>query len=403
MKPNDIICNFCGKGRTQVKKLLAGENAMHICSDCVELCYGILQNNEVKIENTIEKKFNLPTPREIHKHLDDYVISQDQAKKTLSVAVYNHYKRITSKTKTKLQKGNVFMAGPTGTGKTLMAQTLANHLDVPFVVTDATVITESGYAGEDAEVLIHKLFQAADYNVQRAERGIIYVDEIDKKAKRNDFVSLSRDVSGEGVQQSLLKLIEGTRVTVPNKPQHNPEKLVIDTTNILFIVGGAFVGLDEVVANRLGKAKIGFNGEEGSKIENWSDYLQTKDLVKYGLIPEFIGRFASTNVLKNLTKEDLVKILTEPKDSIVEQIKELFLLDKIQIEFKMEALEEVANIAIKEEIGARGLRKILDGALLDLQYRLPELYEEDVRKIVITKDVISKNAEPHYIKGRYAT
>ena len=403
MKPNDIICNFCGKGRNQVKKLLAGENSMHICSDCVELCYGILQNNEVKIENTIQKKFNLPTPREIHKHLDDYVISQDNAKKTLSVAVYNHYKRITSKTKTKLQKGNVFMAGPTGTGKTLMAQTLANHLDVPFVVTDATVITESGYAGEDAEVLIHKLFQAADYNVERAERGIIYVDEIDKKAKRNDFVSLSRDVSGEGVQQSLLKLIEGTRVTVPNKPQHNPEKVIIDTTNILFIVGGAFVGLDEVVGNRLGKSKIGFNGEEGSKIENWTDYLQTKDLVKYGLIPEFIGRFASTNVLSNLTKEDLVKILTEPKDAIIEQIKELFLLDKIQIEFKMEALEEVANIAIKEEIGARGLRKILDGALLDLQYRLPELYEEDIRKIVITKDVISKNAEPLYIKGKYAT
>jgi len=403
MKPNDIICNFCGKGRNQVKKLLAGENSMHICSDCVELCYGILQNNEVKIENTIQKKFNLPTPREIHKHLDDYVISQDKAKKTLSVAVYNHYRRITSDTTTKLQKGNVFIAGPTGTGKTLMAQTLANHLDVPFVVTDATVITESGYAGEDAEVLIHKLFQAADYNVERAERGIIYVDEIDKKAKRNDFVSLSRDVSGEGVQQSLLKLIEGSKVTVPNKPQSNPEKVIVDTTNILFIVGGAFVGLEEVVGNRLGKSKIGFNGEEGHKIENWVDYLQTKDLVKYGLIPEFIGRFASTNVLNNLTKEDLVKILTEPKDAIVSQIKELFLLDKIQIEFKMEALEEVANIAIKEEIGARGLRKILDGALLDLQYRLPELYDEGIRKIIINKDVISKNAEPHYIKGRNAT
>ncbi len=403
MKPNDIICNFCGKGRNQVKKLLAGENSMHICSDCVDLCYGILQNNEVKIENTIQKKFNLPTPREIHKHLDDYVISQDKAKKTLSVAVYNHYRRITSDTTTKLQKGNVFIAGPTGTGKTLMAQTLANHLDVPFVVTDATVITESGYAGEDAEVLIHKLFQAADYNVERAERGIIYVDEIDKKAKRNDFVSLSRDVSGEGVQQSLLKLIEGSKVTVPNKPQSNPEKVIVDTTNILFIVGGAFVGLEEVVGNRLGKSKIGFNGEEGHKIENWTDYLQTKDLVKYGLIPEFIGRFASTNVLNNLTKEDLVKILTEPKDAIVSQIKELFLLDKIQIEFKMEALEEVANIAIKEEIGARGLRKILDGALLDLQYRLPELYNEGIRKIIINKDVISKNAEPHYIKGRNAT
>lgn len=403
MRPSDIICNFCGKGRNQVKKLLAGENSMHICSDCVELCYGILQNNEVKIENTIQKKFTLPTPREIHKHLDDYVISQDKAKKTLSVAVYNHYKRITADTKTKLQKGNVFIAGPTGTGKTLMAQTLANHLDVPFVVTDATVITESGYAGEDAEVLIHKLFQSADYDVERAERGIIYIDEIDKKAKRNDFVSLSRDVSGEGVQQSLLKLIEGSKVTVPNKPQSNPEKVVVDTTNILFIVGGAFVGLEEVVGNRLGKSKIGFNGEEGHKIENWTEYLQTKDLVKYGLIPEFIGRFASTNVLSHLSKEDLVKILTEPKDSIVQQIKELFLLDKIQIEFKIEALEEVAEIAIKEEIGARGLRKILDGALLELQYRLPELYNEGIIKIIINKDVISKNAEPHYIKGRNVT
>jgi len=403
MRPSDIICNFCGKGRNQVKKLLAGENSMHICSDCVELCYGILQNNEVKIENTIQKKFTLPTPREIHKHLDDYVISQDKAKKTLSVAVYNHYKRITADTKTKLQKGNVFIAGPTGTGKTLMAQTLANHLDVPFVVTDATVITESGYAGEDAEVLIHKLFQSADYDVERAERGIIYIDEIDKKAKRNDFVSLSRDVSGEGVQQSLLKLIEGSKVTVPNKPQSNPEKVVVDTTNILFIVGGAFVGLEEVVGNRLGKSKIGFNGEEGHKIENWTEYLQTKDLVKYGLIPEFIGRFASTNVLAHLSKEDLVKILTEPKDAIIQQIKELFLLDKIQIEFKIEALEEVAEIAIKEEIGARGLRKILDGALLELQYRLPELYDEGIVKIIINKDVISKNAEPHYIKGRNVT
>ena len=403
MRPSDIICNFCGKGRNQVKKLLAGENSMHICSDCVELCYGILQNNEVKIENTIQKKFTLPTPREIHKHLDDYVISQDKAKKTLSVAVYNHYKRITADTKTKLQKGNVFIAGPTGTGKTLMAQTLANHLDVPFVVTDATVITESGYAGEDAEVLIHKLFQSADYDVERAERGIIYIDEIDKKAKRNDFVSLSRDVSGEGVQQSLLKLIEGSKVTVPNKPQSNPEKVVVDTTNILFIVGGAFVGLEEVVGNRLGKSKIGFNGEEGHKIENWTEYLQTKDLVKYGLIPEFIGRFASTNVLAHLSKEDLVKILTEPKDAIIQQIKELFLLDKIQIEFKIEALEEVAEIAIKEEIGARGLRKILDGALLELQYRLPELYNEGIVKIIINKDVISKNAEPHYIKGRNVT
>jgi ATP-dependent Clp protease ATP-binding subunit ClpX len=404
MKSNLPHCNFCGKDTSQISKLLAGENNIHICNTCVEFCYGIVKNDKIKVADALQKskKTVVPTPRAIHKFLNEHVISQDHAKKTLSVAVYNHYKRITSKTKTKLQKSNVLIAGPTGTGKTLMAQTLAKLLNVPMVVTDATTITESGYAGDDSEVLIHKLFQAADYDIEKTQQGIIYVDEIDKKAKRNDYVSLSRDVSGEGVQQSLLKLMEGTVVTVPNKPQHNPEKVDIDTSEILFVVGGAFVGLQDVVVNRLGKSKIGFNDGLDAFIDNWETHLQTRDLVKYGLIPEFVGRLPSVNVLNPLNKQDLVKILTEPTDSIIEQIKELFELDKIKIEFTIKALEEVADIAIKEEIGARGLRKILDSSLLEIQYKLPELYDQGVRKIIINEQVISRNAQPQFIKGENA-
>ena len=397
------ICNFCNKDATQVKKLLAGENGTHICSECVKLCHGIVTNEPVITTTVINKPFEVPTPREIHDDLNRHVISQDRAKKTLSVAIYNHYKRITSNTETNLTKSNVLLAGPTGTGKTLMAQTLSKFLGVPMVITDATTITESGYAGEDAEVLIHKLFQAADYNIQLTEQGIIYVDEIDKKAKRNDYVSLSRDVSGEGVQQSLLKLMEGTVVNVPNKPKHNPEKVKIDTTNILFVVGGAFIGLEDVVINRLGKSRIGFNESKDDKIDNWQDYLQTKDLIKYGLIPEFVGRLPSVNVLNSLNKHDLTRILTEPTDSIIDQIKELFLLDKIQIEFTIVALEEIANIAIKEELGARGLRKVLDDALLETQYKLPELYNQGVRKIIINEQVILKTAEPQFINTNNAS
>ena len=403
MKSSNTICNFCSKDTTQVKKLLAGENGTHICSECVELCYGIVKNKPVTTEaqqDAVKKhNFKVPTPREIHTNLDEYVISQDHAKRTLSVAMYNHYKRINSNTKTKLSKSNVLLAGPTGTGKTLMAQTLSKFLGVPMVITDATVITESGYAGDDTEVLIHKLFQAANYNKELTEQGIIYVDEIDKKAKRNDYVSLSRDVSGEGVQQSLLKLMEGTVVPVPNKPQHNPEKVDIDTSNILFVVGGAFVGLQDVVVNRLGKTKIGFNGSKDDEIDHWENFLQTGDLVKYGLIPEFVGRLPSVNVLNPLNKHDLIRILTEPTDCIIDQIKELFSLDKIQIEFTIVAIEEVANIAIKEELGARGLRKILDEKLLDTQYELPELYAKGVRKIIINEQVITRGAKPQYIKG----
>ena len=391
---SNTICNFCDKDTSQVKKLLAGNNGIHICNECVDLCHHIL-DKETKPKNVLK---TIPSPRKIHEHLDQHVISQHKAKKTLSVAIYNHFKRLKSKNK-KLQKSNVLIAGPTGTGKTLMAQTLAEYLNVPFVVTDATTLTESGYAGDDTEVLIHKLFQNSDFDIERTEMGIIYVDEIDKKAKRNDMMSLSRDVSGEGVQQSLLKLMEGTIVTVPNKPQQNPEKVDIDTSNILFIVGGAFVGLEDTVTQRLGKSTIGFNSSDANKINSWEDNLETRDLVKYGLIPEFIGRLPSVNILEELTQEDLIKILTEPVNSIVNQIKELFLLDKIEIEFKIKALEEVAKIAIEQQIGARGLRKILDNALLDIQYQLPELAEKGVKKIIVTDQVITLGHGPVMIKN----
>ena len=390
---SNTICNFCNKDSSQVKKLLAGNNGIHICNECVDLCHGLL-SKQTKQKKQLK---DIPSPRQIHEHLDKHVISQDAAKKTLSVAVYNHFKRIQSDKK--IQKSNVLIAGPTGTGKTLMASSLAEFLNVPFVITDATVITESGYAGDDAEVLIDKLWQASDYDKELTERGIIYVDEIDKKARRNDMVSLSRDVSGEGVQQSLLKLMEGTIISVPNKPQHNPEKIDIDTKNILFIVGGAFVGLDDVVTQRIGKSKIGFNEGVNEKVAQWEEHLETRDLVKYGLIPEFVGRLPSVNMLKQLDKSDLVKILTEPVDSIVEQIQEIFRLDKIQIEFKIAALEAVADIAIKQQLGARGLRKILDNALLELQYELPELREKGVKKVIVTDQVVTRGAAPIIIKS----
>lgn len=395
------ICNFCGKNKHQVKKLLAGNEDTHICDGCVDLCYDIV-NDEKSKELNIDPKISrmrVPTPKELHEHLNRFVIGQDDAKKTISVAVYNHYKRVKNISRIKLQKNNVLLVGPTGTGKTLMAQTLAELLDVPFVITDATVITESGYAGEDAEVLIHKLFQASDYDVEKTQVGIIYVDEIDKKARRNDMVSLSRDVSGEGVQQSLLKLMEGSVVTVPNKPNHNPERVDIDTTNILFIVGGAFVGLDQLVLQRIGKSRIGFSENRPDTTTDWGNHLQTKDFVKYGLIPEFIGRLPSINILKELTKKDLVEILTEPQNSIVDQFKTLFLLDKIEIEFNNKALEAVADSALEQELGARGLRKILDQALLDTQYELPELASKGVKKIVVTDATIIQGNPPMMIKG----
>lgn len=403
MKPT-LFCNFCGKTQKEVDKLLAGHDDTHICDRCVELCHNVLKRDD-KLRREDKKKKRLrelyvtPRPKEVHAVLDEHVISQDQVKKGVSVAVYNHCKRIFNDTDVPIQKSNVLLIGPTGVGKTLIAQTMADYLGVPMVITDATTITESGYAGDDAEVLIEKLLQAADYDVAKAEIGIIYVDEIDKKARRNDLVSLSRDVSGEGVQQSLLKLMEGTTMKVDNKPGTLPEKVEIDTKNILFIVGGAFVGLDEVVKQRVGKSKIGFGGTSINKVEEWEEHLETHDLVKYGLIPEFCGRLPSVNVLHELSKEDLTKVLTEPKHSLVKQYQALFRLDKIDLEFKMEALEAIAQRAIDQDLGARGLKKIMENALMETQYNLPELSDQKVEKIIVTEETITRGTKPFMIKG----
>ena len=399
--PIEIIssptCNFCGKSKSQVNKLLTGETSdIHICDECVKLSYGVLKDQERISSKKI--KFDEVTPKWLHHKLNEYVIGQEHVKKSISVAVYNHYKRLTNKSSTKISKSNVLLLGPTGVGKTLIAQTLANTLKVPFVITDATTMTESGYAGDDVEVLIHKLFQNSDYDIDATEMGIIYVDEIDKKAKRNDLVSLSRDVSGEGVQQSLLKLMEGTVVTVPNKPQANPERVDIDTKNILFIVGGAFVGLENVVTQRMGKTKIGFQSGMLSK-HSWEDQLETTDLVQYGLIPEFLGRLPSVNILRELTHEDLVRVLTEPKDCLVEQIRVLFSLDNIDLEFTIESINRIADIAITQNLGARGLRKILDDCLMETQYDLPDLKKRGYKKATITPEVIDKMRKPHMQKG----
>jgi ATP-dependent Clp protease ATP-binding subunit ClpX len=404
-KSNKLLyCGFCGKTKHQVSKLLSGLDDVYICDECVDLCSNALLKEQKKLTKQqklkrIQQLYASLSPREIHHHLDEHIIGQERAKKGVAVAVYNHCKRILNDLEVKVQKSNLLLLGPTGVGKTLIAQTLAELLDVPFVITDATTLTESGYAGDDTETLIHHLFKESDYDVDKAEIGIIYVDEIDKKAKRNDLVSLSRDVSGEGVQQSLLKLMEGTTISVPNKPGKNPETVDIDTTNILFIVSGAFVGLDDLVLQRLGKSKIGFN-EKYKEVENyWQNELQSSDLIQYGLIPEFLGRLPSINILNDLDKEDLIKVMTQPKNSLVKQYQALFLLDNIQLEFNIRALDAVAEIAIQQNLGARGLRKILDNALIDIQYMLPEMKEKGVRKIVVTYETIKHGKEPQIIKG----
>lgn len=385
--------------------MLAGQSGVHICNACVALSHEVLKNESTKSENKVKKQilkdtFEAIPPRKIKTYLDEHVIGQDLAKKNVSVAIYNHCKRILNHTNVKLQKNNVLMIGPTGVGKTLIAQSLAELMGVPFVITDATVITESGYAGEDASVLIQKLFQAADYDISKTEIGIIYVDEIDKKAKRNDMMSLSRDVSGEGVQQSLLKLMEGTSVAVTNKPGDLPERVDIDTTNILFIVGGAFVGLDDTVKQRLGKKKIGFSEINNKKEDiDWEKNLETSDLVKYGLIPEFCGRLPSVCVLHDLDKDHLYRILLEPKNSTVNQLKSLFALDGIEIDFTTEALEIIVDMAIEQELGARGLSKILNELMLDINFELPEIKEQGVKKVLINDKFINGTSGPHYIKG----
>ena len=413
MTRNDkvIRCSFCGKQQNAVKKMIAGPAGIYICDECIKVCESILENDAF---DDYENKYTLnseeekvPTPEEIKKILDEYVIGQDEAKKTLSVAVYNHYKRINSemeesKDDVEIQKSNVLLLGPTGCGKTFLAQTLAKILNVPFAIADATTLTEAGYVGEDVENILLKLIQAADYDIEKAEKGIVYIDEIDKISRKSENTSITRDVSGEGVQQALLKIVEGTIASVPpqgGRKHPHQELIQINTSNILFICGGAFEGLEKIIGSRIGKKSMGFgaNIESAEKLDKYKVYanLEPEDLLKFGLIPEFVGRLPIIATLQELDKNALIDIMKKPKNALVKQYQKLLSIDDVELEFTDEALEVIVDKAIERKTGARGLRSIMEDTMRDIMYEIPS--NPKITKCTVTKEVVQNHAKPEIV------